>query len=199
MVPTGDDETHRPVDARGVRTRNDILRTALQVLVEQGREAVTPPNLAQAAGYSRATVYKHWPTRTDLLRDAFRRLGDIPHHEPTGELRADLIGELAMYRAGMRDHRLDRTLAALADMTATTPEMVELRDKLVSDGEQVIRELLARETAAPQAERDAVMLMLCGGMLYAALMHDQLPGEDLIAAMVDLCLRGLGQGEPVTP
>lgn len=176
-----------PVDPRVVRTRNDILRAALQVLVDEGREAVTHAHLATVAGYSKATVYKHWPTRTDLLRDAFSRLGDMPHHTLTGDLRSDLISEVTTFRTGMREHRLDRALAVLSDLTASVPELTEVRDALVRDGERVVRELL--EPVLDETEREAATLMLCGAVLHAALMHGRPPGDDVIAAMVDLTLR----------
>jgi DNA-binding transcriptional regulator YbjK len=40
----------RHVDARVVRTRNEVLRTALAVLIEDGWEAVTHSRLAKIAG-----------------------------------------------------------------------------------------------------------------------------------------------------
>ena len=143
MTRSSDDAVTPAVDARVVRTRNDVLRTALQVLTGEGWESVTHARVAEVAGYSRATVYKHWPRRTDLLRDAFTRLGDMPHHVPTGDLRADLIAEVTTFRTGMEQHRLDRALCVLVDRSAVDPELVAVRDKLVTDGEQVVRQLLA--------------------------------------------------------
>ena len=67
MIAPGGDAAHPVEDARVVRTRNDVSRAALHVLTEQGWDAVTHAHLARTAGYSRATLYKHWPTRTDLI------------------------------------------------------------------------------------------------------------------------------------
>lgn len=181
--------TPTPDDARVVRTRNDVLHTALTVLVDEGRDAVTHLRVAEAAGYSRATVYKHWPTRMHLLRDAFARLGDGPHHVPTGDVRDDLVAEVTQFRADMERDRLDRALAVLADLAATSPELAEIRDRLVADGESVLRQVLA--TAPEDPEREAALLMLCGAVLYSALLHGRLPGDDVIAASVDIVLRGL--------
>jgi AcrR family transcriptional regulator len=189
MAPTEDDEG-RSVDRRVVRTRNDVLRVALDVLIDEGRDAVTHQYLAEVAGYSRATLYNHWPTRTHLLADAFSRLRALPHHTPTGDLRADLIQELVMFRYGMQRLRLDRALAALADLAASMPELAVVRDKLVTDGERVVRQLLA--TVLTGAELEAAALMLSGAVLDAALMHGELPGDDVIAASVDLVLRAAG-------
>ena len=189
MSTTAADGDAQPEDARVVRTRNDVSRTALRVLVEQGGDAVTHAHLAREAGYSRATLYKHWPTRVDLLRLAFARLDEKPHHRPTGDLRTDLIEEVTTFRTGMEHHRLDRALCVLVDLPVTDPYMVQTRDRLVLDGERVVRRLLAPMLHG--AALDAATLMLCGAVLHSALMHGRLPGDDLIAASVDLLLRGL--------
>jgi AcrR family transcriptional regulator len=180
-------------DPRVARTRNDVLRVALDVLIDEGRDAVTHPHLARVSGYSRATLYNHWPTRAHLVRDAFTLLGDVAHHTPTGDLRSDLIGELSMFRLGMQRHRLDRALAVLADLAVSMPELADLRDHLVVDGERVLRELLSRVLRGPELE--AAALMLSGAILHSALMHARLPDDEVIAATVDLVLAGSQVGE----
>ena len=172
-----------------MRTRHDVLRAAITVLVEQGWEAVTQPAVARAAGYSKVTVYAHWPDRLDLIRDAFARYGDMPHHEPTGDLRTDLIGELVSFRTAMTDHHLDRALAVLAERAATVPEMVAVRDAFVADGEQPLRVLLSTVVDGPVL--DAAVLALCGMVLQAVLLHGRAPDDATITAAVDLVLRGL--------
>jgi hypothetical protein len=47
-----------------------------------------------------------------------------------------------MFRLGMQRRRLDRALAVLADLAASTSELAELRDDLVAEGERVLRRLL---------------------------------------------------------
>lgn len=189
MSTDGNGCTHQAMDARVIRTRNDVLGAALRVLADEGWQAVTHAHLAQVAGYSRATLYKHWPTRTHLMSDAFTRLRDVPHHAPTGDLRADLIAELTTFRTGMEEQRLDRALAVLVDLSASVPEMAEVRDGLVTEGERIVRELLAPKLRATELE--AATLMLCGAILQSAFMHGQLPSDDVIAATVDLTLRGM--------
>ncbi|MBV9794855.1 MAG: TetR/AcrR family transcriptional regulator [Actinobacteria bacterium] len=183
-----DKGTGPAVDARVTRTRQDILRTTLEVLTSQGLDGLTHPHLAEVAGYSRATLYNHWPNRTALLRDAFTWRGAGEHSQPGGDLRADLIAELTMFRTEMQRHGLDRALAVLAAVTAFTPELADVRDALVTDGERVNRALLAQVFQGD--ELDAAVLMLTGMVINSAVVHGQLPSDDLIAAAVDLVLRG---------
>jgi AcrR family transcriptional regulator len=194
MAPTPDTPAGPPLDARVVRTRNDILRTAVQVLVEQGLDAVTHPHLAQAAGYSRATLYNHWPTRNALLRDAFLLRGSGEHSTPSGDLRADLIAELTKFRSEMEQYRIQNALAVLVTLTTTDPELADVRDKLVADGERVLRQLLGPILDGPALE--AAVLMLSGAILNSALFHGELPSDSVIAATVDLVLCTLNRDQP---
>jgi AcrR family transcriptional regulator len=190
MAPTEHHVAGQPVDARVIRTRNDILRTAIDVLTTEGLDAVTHHRLAEVAGYSRATIYKHWPTREALFLDAFSYRPGGEHSVPTGDLRADLIAELTIFRRGMERQRLDRALAALAALTTSVPELAAVRDRLVAEGERVLLQLLT--PVAQGAQLEAAMRMLSGSVLQTALLHGQLPSDEVIAATVDLLLNGLG-------
>ena len=191
MAVNGGEDTISPVDRRVVRTRNDILRTTLEVLMDEGWDAVTHQRVAQAAGYSKATVYNHWRTRADLIRDAFMRLRDMPHHVPTGDLRTDLIEEVTTFRTGIEDQRLERALCALVNLTGTAPDLDEIREKLVTGGERLIRQLLA--PFLHDTDLEAATRMLCGAVLHSAMMHGKPPTDDVIASSVDLVLRGIGR------
>jgi len=186
MTPNDHDEAPQRVDARVVRTRHDVLRAALDVLIDEGRDAVTHQRLAQVAGYSRVTLYKHWPTRADILREAFGGLQEAHHHTPAGDVREDLIGELTTFRTVIEQRRIDRALAALAELAAADPELADVRDEVVSAGERVLRELLAPRLQG--AELEAAILMLSGAILNAAMMHGRPPADDVIAAAVDIVL-----------
>jgi hypothetical protein len=123
------------------------------------------------------------------LRGAFTRLVHAPHHTPTGDLRADLIAELTAFRTALDEHRLDRALAVLVDLTATVPGTADVRDQVVAEGEHVLRRLLEPLPVGP--EREAAVLMLSGAVLQSTLLHGRLPGDDIIAASVDLVLRAV--------
>ena len=181
------------IDPRVVRTRDDVLRATLQVLLDEGWDAVTHPRIARAAGYSKATLYNHWPTRTALVTAAFGRLRELPHHPPTGDLRHDLITELVSFRNAIRDERLDRGLSVLVELIRTVPELAAVRKKLVTDGERVVRQLLRPHVRGGPA-LDAAVFMLSGAVLHGAMMHGKAPSDRVITETVDLVLSGLGVG-----
>ncbi len=176
-------------DPRVVRTHNDVPAVALRLLLDEGWEAVTPARVATEAGYSRATIYTHWPERIDLLRDAFAQFSEMPHHEASGDAELDLRGELASFSRAMVEHRLDRALATLAERTQTNPEIAPIRNTFVADGERPMRHTLRALAEDPAAE--AALLMLTGMVTHSVLMHGTPPSDEVLDTAVDIVVRGL--------
>ena len=174
-------------DARVARTRADVARAALDVLVNEGSDAVTHARVADVAGYSKTTLYSHWPARFDLIVLALDGIGDMPHHPPTGELRADLIGELQVFRQVVIDMRLDRLLAGMAQW-ASVDEIGQLRDKINTGGQRPLRTML--EGSFSGSGLEAAVSMLSGVVACPSLMFGTLPDDDTIAAAVDIVLAG---------
>jgi AcrR family transcriptional regulator len=180
------------VDARVTRTRRDVLAATVDELVEGGWDAVTHARVAARAGYAKATLYAHWPDRIALVRDAFGAFGAMPHHEPTGDIRADLVGELRSFRAAMSERRLDRALAILAERAGPVPELQEVRRAFVEDGERPLRRLL--EPFLSGARLEAVTAMLCGVVVHPVLLRGDPPDDRVIDAAVGLVLGDLEAG-----
>lgn len=186
MAPAddGSSETQGP-DARVARTRADVSRAALQVLIEEGCEALSHAHVAEIAGYSKTTLYTHWPARLDLIMLALDALGEMPHQERTGDLRTDVIGELRVFRQAVIELRLDHILSVMAQW-ASVEEMARVRDRINSDGQGPLRGMLAEVLA--DAQLDAAVSMLTGVVACPTLMFGTLPDDAVIEAAVDLVL-----------
>jgi AcrR family transcriptional regulator len=92
----------RPRSARLSEERElEILRVAFELLSEVGYEAMRLDAVATRARTSKATLYRHWPGKAQLVADAVRACKAWQSNLPdTGDLRQDLI---ALVR-GMADH-----------------------------------------------------------------------------------------------
>jgi AcrR family transcriptional regulator len=173
-------------DARVARTRTDVARAAFSVLTSEGSDAVTHARVAEVAGYSKTTLYAHWPSRFDLIALALDAVGDIPHHPRSGDLRVDLIGELRIFRDAVVNYQLDRVLAGMAQW-ASVEEMRAIRDKINTEGQRPLRTML--EERFDGVELEAVVPMLAGVVACPSIMFGTPPEDDVIAAAVDLVLR----------
>src|SRR6201996_6089789 len=187
MTPIpGDKQPGSGEDARVARTRADVARAALQVLTVEGSDAVTHARVAELAGYSKTTLYTHWASRVDLIVLALDALGELPHHEQSGDLRDDVIGELQAFRGGITEMRLDRILTGMAQW-ASVDEMREIRDKINNSGQGQMRAMLGE--VFDGAELEAALSMLTGVVACPSIMFGSLPDDDVIAAAVDIVLR----------
>jgi AcrR family transcriptional regulator len=190
---TGDKAPGTGEDARVARTRADVARAALEVLTDEGSDAVTHARVAELAGYSKTTLYTHWASRVDLIVLAVDALGELPHHERSGDLRADIIGELAAFRGGITEMRLDLILTGMAQW-ASVQEMREIRDKINNSGQGQMRAMLGEFLDG--AELEAALSMLTGVVACPSIMFGTLPDDDVIAAAVDIVLRSATHRKP---
>jgi AcrR family transcriptional regulator len=172
-------------DARVARTRADVGRAALEVLTQEDWEAVTHARVAEKAGYSKTTLYTHWPSKSDLVAMALDAVGELPHHDRTGDMRSDLIDELVLFRTAIRDMRLDRILLAMAQ-SAGVEEMFRIREDFNRRGQHLVRDMLAEVFSGPRLE--AAVSMISGVVACPTIMFGELPDDDVIAAAVDIVL-----------
>jgi len=119
---------------RGGRKRDHtrdagILDAALDVLAELGFDGMTIDLVAARAEAARATVYRRWPTKLDLVLSALRRLGpgdgDRGQLPDTGSLRGDLLAATRAEPADAQRRRVD-VVAGLHTVAAREPRVAAL-------------------------------------------------------------------------
>ena len=85
-------EAPRRGDPRDEDRTRAILDAALQELVDAGYGAMTVDAVAARSGTSKATIYRRWSTKADLVAEAVdtHAFAELPI-EDTGDVRADLL------------------------------------------------------------------------------------------------------------
>src|SRR6202034_3827583 len=58
------------VDPRVARTRAAVLGAAIDLLAERGYSGFSVEGVVERTGIAKTTLYRHWPTRDDLLAAA---------------------------------------------------------------------------------------------------------------------------------
>ena len=173
-------------DARIVRTRADVARTAFDVLVEEGSEALTHARVAERAG-----VLQNHPLQA-LAREV--RPGN---HSLGGLARFQALPAHGRYprRSDRRAHDVSaggsRPAArprALGDgpVGATLDTMRHVRNEINSEGQRPIRGILEKAFEGPELE--AAISMLSGVVACPSLMFGTVPDYDVIEAAVDIVL-----------
>lgn len=106
-------EIRSPGRPRDAKVDAALLRSAQDLLLEQGFDRVSVESVAAHAGVGKAAVYRRWSGKTALVVAAVSDLAQVPPVPDTGSLRGDL---LACARTFIRSERTQRVLAGL--MTA---------------------------------------------------------------------------------
>ena len=92
----------------------EILDATIQLLATAGYDRLTMDAVASTAKASKATLYRRWSTKAELVIDALQRTGDALHvtDSDTGHLRDDLIA-VGCNKAGLND---ENSLAVMASV-----------------------------------------------------------------------------------
>jgi AcrR family transcriptional regulator len=80
---------------RSVRARESVLCAARELLDEGGLPAASVDAISSRSGVSKATIYKHWPSRTAVAAEAFgREMADAVPLPDTGTTAGDLTEQV---------------------------------------------------------------------------------------------------------
>jgi AcrR family transcriptional regulator len=173
----------RPRDA----SRDDALReAALAVLAEVGYRALTMDAVAATAKAGKATIYRRWDSKLDLVIDSCNRL--VSEHIPapdTGSLAGDLREFLQAF-ATFLSGPAGKAAQALVGEIPHEPELAEaFRKSFLRSQRDVLRAVLDHAAARGEVAEEAPKAMaveLAGAALTYRLM---LTGEPLDAAFVN--------------
>lgn len=177
------------MDPRVIRTRESVLRAAREVLLEEGWEQVTVARVAEHSGYNRATLYRHWPNRLDLLKDAIGEAAALSHSVPTGDTRSDLIAEVEAFRVAVTRTGLGHMALAISHQAKTDAGFAELNQSMRAAGARVLEQILVdgRRAGLLSAELDidSAVGLLVGPILYRYLFEPGPPDRGYVEVIVD--------------
>ncbi len=177
MTTTSDElNAPRSDDPRVERTRAAVIEAASDLLVADGPSAITHVNVAAAANVSRTTVYKHWPTREDLLRAAIDSVGRITpdEHDLTGPIRADLDTLCEHLIVDLVDDQRAPMIANLMERALHDAAVVAVRDEFAALFEQAFRVAFERAVERGELRADIdvhrSLATIVGSFLFARFM-----------------------------
>ena len=168
--PAHDPPSPEDVDPRVARTRQAVREAVRRLVQRAGFEAVSHQEVAAEAGIGRATVYRHWPKRTDLLLHALAEI-EAPHDwRSSGDLATDLARELERLQRTMSSSPLVPELIALIGRAEWNPELRATQTELLASGTAGLRRTL--EAAIDRGELptdhdlDTTIARLAGPLFY---------------------------------
>jgi len=130
-----------------------ILRAAFDLLAETGYQGLRVDAVAARAQASKATLYRHWPTKAELVADAVRFCKAADDSVPdTGTLRGDLLSWFGAMAETVCGHE-GPILAGLFMALRTEPELAAqlrtMRDSKKPCTEAICARAVARGELRP--------------------------------------------------
>jgi AcrR family transcriptional regulator len=190
------DAARRPGRPRSERAEQAIIDATIEALGERGIDGVHCEDVAARAGVGKATLYRRWGGKEDLLIAAFAAMKH-PLPEPRGEsVRADLVTLLTVVAADADDPRFAQQYALLHGAGERYPRLVaRYREQVVEPRRDLVRAVLRRgiETGElrPGIDVEVAMLMLTGAVMARG-KHDPTPAAPgFVDRAVDELLRGI--------
>jgi AcrR family transcriptional regulator len=153
---------------RGEERERAILAAVIELLGEQGYDAMTMDAIAARAHASKTTIYKRWPGKPELVRAAVDSYvaGRVPIEADTGSLRGDLMAVMQAMRAHLTEEFLTM-MSGLLHAMQKDPELAgALRSHLASD-HAVARPIITR--AVDRGELPAGRDLELAGLVHEVL------------------------------
>jgi len=190
------DAGRRPGRPRSERAEQAIIDATIEALSERGIDGVHCEDVATRAGVGKATLYRRWGGKEDLLIAAFAAM-KRPLPEPRGEsVREDLITLLTVLAADADDPRVAQQYALLHGAGERYPRlMAGYREQVIEPRRELVRVVLRRgiETGEirPDIDVEVAMLLLTGAVMARG-KHDPAPAAPgFVDSAVDELLRGI--------
>jgi AcrR family transcriptional regulator len=206
MLEVDTDGGHARVQRRkrGNELRAAIHAAVLDELREGGITALTMDAVAARARTGKATLYRHWPSKIELVLDAFR--SSTPHidtPDDDGDLRGQLLAVLRQVTQ-MLDSPIGGAVLSLLSEGVREPEIAEaLRPHMVDPFTGALMEVLRRAAVRGQISATALthrVMMVGPDLLLAhAFINGPAIPDAVVVEIVDLALLPLLRGYAVPP
>jgi AcrR family transcriptional regulator len=180
----------RPADASPWSPREtELLAVTLQLLQQNGYDRLTLEAVATTAQASKATVYRRWPTKAELVLAAFiEGIRQVAVPPDTGTLRGDLLhfGETILEQS--RQHA--GTLRAVLVEVSCNPALSEaMQHQFIDQRKALVRFIL--QQAVTRGEIDGAAIsdelwdLLPGYLTFRSIIPNSPPTRHTVQALVD--------------
>ncbi|MCV7401467.1 TetR/AcrR family transcriptional regulator [Mycobacterium fragae] len=167
----------------------ELLAVTLQLLQQHGYDRLTVDAVAATARASKATVYRRWPSKAELVLAAFiEGIRQVAVPPETGTLRGDLLrlGELVCQEA--REHA--STIRAVLVEVSRNPALNDVMQHQFIDQRRaliryVLHQAVDRGEINASAINDELWDLLPGYLIFRTIIPSRPPTQRTVQALVD--------------
>lgn len=174
---------------RSEQVRQAVARACLDLLAS-GEVDLSPVEVARRAGVSRATVYRWWPTKADLLREALTLHTRTLDPPDTGSWPGDVYALAEQLAAFFSDpvEVSQNVIMASGAHPEYTQLVMEHFEPLFSEWRGIVERARARREVRDDIDVDAVLLTLSSPLLLLPLLYRYSPSDEDVRRVADLVI-----------
>lgn len=193
---TEERERRRPGRPRDAGADDAIMDAVVELLTEVGFGGLTIDAVAHRAGVGKATIYRRWDGKEQLVLDALAA-GRIPVPQPdTGTLRDDLLAYYLPLADIEAQQGAVRLMPALAAEAAVDPDLADRLHAFVSDRRAPVAGILRRAQERGEVNDDVdielVVDLLTGAIMYRLYFSGAVVDEGVIRRLLEGVLIAIG-------
>jgi AcrR family transcriptional regulator len=167
----------------------ELLAVTLRLLQEHGYDRLTLDAVAATARASKATVYRRWPSKAELVLAAFiESIRQVAVPPDTGTLRGDLLrlGEVVCQEA----HQHAGTIRAVLVEVSRNPALNDvMRHQFLDQRKALIRHVLQQAVDRGEIEKaainDELWDLLPGYLIFRSIIPIRPPTDHTVRSLVD--------------
>jgi TetR/AcrR family transcriptional regulator of autoinduction and epiphytic fitness len=183
----------RRADPRIERSRQAILRAALQELGEAGYGAFTIESVAARAGVGKSTIYRHWPGKVALIADAFEAAHQHAAPPLSGLTARQALESLLRHVAQVvMDPAFAAPIPALIEGAERDPQLREFRHRYSELRRQSLTSLISQGVADGEfrtlADPGLAAQVLLGPIFYQRLLTSEPFDPGRVGALITMVL-----------
>jgi len=176
--------------ARGADREAAIRQAALELLVEEGYDRMSMDAVAARARASKATIYRRWPGKRELVLEAVRTRA-APSFDPpdTGSLRGDIVAVLRAMADGIGRDEV-ALMSGVVHAMRSAPELADcVREHVITEkryiGDTIVGHAKARGELPPDADAEVFHEVGPALMLFRLLVCGTPVDDDYLAHVAD--------------
>ena len=178
----------RPTRRRGDALLDAIHTAVLEELASSGFGGLSIERIAERARTGKASIYRRWPSRLELVIDALdRTMPSLEELPDTGRVREDLLIVLRRVAAAM-DSRTGHAARACFAPGVDDELSQAIRERLLPPRKAALLSILQRGADRGEVRRSAVtprIAEVAPMLLQGEIMHRGHIDDDAVVAIVD--------------
>jgi AcrR family transcriptional regulator len=198
---TAESPRRAPGRPRSEESHQAIIRAALELMLEDGYGSLTMEAVRQRAGVGKATIYRRWASKQELVRDAIAFMHDAIQAPDTGSLRADYEGMAAQVRSAAHRAGAATFMPRLLGEAVNDPELHAIfYANLVKPRRDQMRLVLERAVARGEVRDDVDLELMIDLFAGPAVYRLLITGGDVskmfgVEDQFDALMQGLAPRE----